>query len=203
MAAKKPSGDRGFIDGKPRRESLERVDMARAILAEYRDFLPLTLRQIFYRAVGQYGFDKDEKAYDRLGYTLAKARRAQMIDMGDIRDDGVTKELAPGFAGLHDFEDLVRGMGKSYRRQRQMGQDFHILLLCEAGGMVPQLARVAGEYGVDVQSSGGYDSVTAKYELARTPFIVAARASSLSSWAASSSWLPYGFHRPRLEFPRA
>ena len=34
--------------------------------------------------------------------------------------------------------------------------------------MVPQLARAAGEYGVTVYSSGGFDSVTLKYEAAAT-----------------------------------
>ena len=33
--------------------------------------------------------------------------------------------------------------------------------------MVPQLARVVGEYGVSVFSSGGFDSVTSKYDAAQ------------------------------------
>lgn len=36
----------------------------------------------------------------------------------------------------------------------------------EAGGMVPQAARVAHPYGVPVQSCGGFDSVTAKHKAA-------------------------------------
>ena len=32
--------------------------------------------------------------------------------------------------------------------------------------MVPQLARAVGDYGVTVYSSGGFDSVTLKYEAA-------------------------------------
>ena len=38
--------------------------------------------------------------------------------------------------------------------------------MCEAAGMVPQLARVAETYGLPVISSGGFESVTEKHRLA-------------------------------------
>ena len=38
------------------------------------------------------------------------------------------------------------------------------MLWCEAGGMVPQLASVADDYGVPVISGGGFDFLTAKYD---------------------------------------
>ena len=37
-----------------------------AVLDEYADYLPLTVRQIFYRLVGAYGYEKTERAYARL-----------------------------------------------------------------------------------------------------------------------------------------
>lgn len=159
--------DRGFIHWSPRRESLERIDMVRAILLEYEAHLPLTLRQIFYRAVGQYGYDKTEAAYKRLGRTLAKARRAELIDMGAIRDDGISNERASGYQSLSNFEDVIKRAGKSYHRHPAIGQRQEVMVICEAAGMVPQLSRVAHPYGVDVRSSGGFDSVTAKHDLAQ------------------------------------
>ena len=57
---------------------------------EYEDYLPLTVRQIFYRLVGAYGFEKTERAYERLGNHLVRARRAQIIRFDAIRDDGVS-----------------------------------------------------------------------------------------------------------------
>lgn len=158
--------DRGFITWMPRGEVAQRLDMIRAVLAEYDAYLPLTMRQVFYRAVGQYGYDKTEQAYKRLLYTAAKARRAGLLDFSHVRDDGVTVQAPHGFAGLADFEDAIKDAAKRYSRERQSGQSRRIILLCEAAGMVPQMARVAHEYGVEVRSSGGYDSVTAKYELA-------------------------------------
>jgi hypothetical protein len=67
---------RGFItDWRPRAETRQLLDQAQAVLDEYRDQLPLTLRQIFYRLVGAHGYEKTELAYKRLTELLNKARR--------------------------------------------------------------------------------------------------------------------------------
>ena len=39
---------------------------------------------------------------------------------------------------------------------RTAGQRTRLIVMCEAAGMVPQLASVAGPYGVTVISSGGF-----------------------------------------------
>jgi hypothetical protein len=52
------------------------------------------------------------------------------------------------------------------RLDRQDGQLTRLWLACEAAGMAPQLAEAADPYGVPVIASGGFDSVTAKHELA-------------------------------------
>jgi len=67
------------------------------VLAEYAEQLPLTLRQIFYRMVGAYGYEKTEQAYERLGETLNKARRARVIGMDAIRVDGFTSAVPASF----------------------------------------------------------------------------------------------------------
>jgi len=54
------------------------IERVLAVLTEYAAHLPLTCRQIFYRLVGARGegFEKSEKAYERLAETIGKARRA-------------------------------------------------------------------------------------------------------------------------------
>jgi hypothetical protein len=81
---------RGFAEWSPRRETLELLARVNAVLGEYADHLPLTLRQIFYRLVGAHGYEKTEQAYERLGEHLVRARRARIIPMEAIRDDGGT-----------------------------------------------------------------------------------------------------------------
>ena len=60
----------------------------RGVLDEYEDYLPLTIRQIFYRLVGAHNYEKTERAYARLCEHLNRARRARIIPMASIRDDG-------------------------------------------------------------------------------------------------------------------
>lgn len=57
--------------------------------------------------------------------------------------------------------------GGKCRTRSFVRQARRIVLWCEASGMVPQLQRVAHEYGVPVKSSGGFDSLTVKHALSR------------------------------------
>jgi hypothetical protein len=61
----------------------------------------------------------------------------------------------------------VAGLAEEFRLDRQHGQKRRIVLMSESAGMVPQLARVANPFGVEVYSGGGFDSVTEKHRLAR------------------------------------
>ena len=85
---------RGFAPWSPRGATLQLLDQVRGVLDEYEDYLPLTIRQIFYRLVGAHSYEKTEQAYGRLCEHLNRARRARLISMDVIRDDGGTI-LAP------------------------------------------------------------------------------------------------------------
>jgi len=79
---------RGFAPWSPEKATLALLDQVQGILDEYVDHLPLTIRQIFYRLVGAHDYEKTERAYQRLAEHLNRARRARMIPMDVIRDDG-------------------------------------------------------------------------------------------------------------------
>jgi hypothetical protein len=57
---------RGFIDWRPSAKSLALLDQVEAVLATYVEQLPLTLRQIFYRLVARYAYEKTERAFGRI-----------------------------------------------------------------------------------------------------------------------------------------
>jgi hypothetical protein len=157
---------RGFItDWRPRAETRQLLEQTQAVLDEYRDQLPLTLRQIFYRLVGAHGYEKTELAYKRLTELLNKARRAGLVDMSAIRDDGFATDQPLFFESVHHFLRRVVGWADQLRLDRQRGQERRLVLWCEASGMVPQLARVAGPFGIEVCSSGGFDSLTDKHRI--------------------------------------
>lgn len=155
-----------IVNYNPQSKTLRLLDQVQAVLTEYADYWPLTCRQIFYRMVGVHGYGKAEAAYGRLCHHLANARRARIIPFDAIRDDGVTTYRRDHFDDRDDFLRHVRRMGESYTRNKLSAQDMHIEVWCEAAGMLPQLDDVAAPYSVRAYSSGGFDSLTAKKDLA-------------------------------------
>ena len=163
----KTTRPRGFAPWSPEPQNIAILEMIQAVLDEYADHLPLTMRQVWYRLVGTRGFAKTEKAYKQLLEIGNRARRAGMLRFDDIRDDGV--QIKRPYM-LDDMKDGVRNIvatAECYRLDRQKGQWRRLLVMCEAGGMIPQLERVCDPYSIPVQSSGGFDSTTAKHALAR------------------------------------
>jgi hypothetical protein len=157
---------RGLVAWRPRAKSLALLDEVHAVLGEYRQHLPLTIRQIFYRLVGAYGYDKTERAYDRLGELLNRARRAGEVPFDAIRDDGIEMRLPTAWRDAAHLIDTMRSSVAAFRLDRQRGQPRRLVIAVEAAGMLPQIERIARPYGIAVQSSGGFDSLTAKYGMA-------------------------------------
>lgn len=155
---------RGFAPWAPRAASIELLGLVLGVLDEYRDQLPLTARQIFYRLVGAHGYEKTERAYERLCALLARARRARLVDFAAIRDDGTTVYEAPGWSSPAGFWAAVRTTARRYRHDLSDGQPYYREVWVEASGMAPQAARVAHAFGVDVYSAGGFNGLTDKWE---------------------------------------
>ena len=207
---------RGFAEWNPRADTLTVIQRVQDILARYRAQLPLTNRQIFYILVGsEQGYPKTEQAYARLCEYLNRARRAQMIRFSAIRDDGTQSD---GFAGWDSPAQWWRSMrryAEGYEHDLTEGQDYHLELWVEAGGMVPQASSVAQDFGVVTYSAGGFNGLTDKYETAirlsrqDRPCLVLhcgdydpSGLSILDSLAEDVSALAYGLGKHDVEFHR-
>jgi hypothetical protein len=158
---------RGFATYRPQARSLELIEAVQLILLDMADYLPMTLRQVFYRLVVKEQIEKTENGYARLCEICNRARRGGWIDFDDIRDDGPTIKRGYDFTDEGDLKDYIAGVHTGARMDLQSFQDRRVWLWCEAAGMVPQLARIAEEYGVSVISSGGFDSLTMKHDMAQ------------------------------------
>jgi len=157
---------RGFAPWAPRGTTLELLEQVRGVLDEYEDYLPLTIRQIFYRLVGAHNYEKTERAYGRLCEHLNRARRARIIPMASIRDDGGVISAPDSWDSVEHFMRTIRVMADNFTLDRSVGQKTRLVVDCEAAGMVPQLERVAHPLGVTVISSGGFDSTTERHRFA-------------------------------------
>lgn len=168
---------RGYAPWRPQTRTRLLLDQVVVVLAEYADYLPLTIRQVFYRLVGNFGYDKTENAYERLSEMIGRARRSGRLDWDAIRDDG-TRHLAERYTALTPEQYLAElaphpDDATGYRLDPQRGQPQRIEVWCEAAGMAPMLSRVCREFGIPVYSSSGFDSLTFKRDTslraARTP----------------------------------
>ena len=163
--AKRP---RGFISGyRPRGANVDLLAAVQSVLAEYQDQLPLTIEQVFYRLVGKYDYEKTEAAYKRLCDLIANARRGGLIPFDHIRDDGPAVVAPQLWSSGDDWLTAIKRSADHIRLSPWNLQPRYVEVICEAGGMVPMLASVADPYGITVRSGGGFDSITAKHELAQ------------------------------------
>ena len=55
---------KGLAAWKPQKGTQEILNQVQEVLAQYREHWPLTIRQIFYRLVGVYGYEKTENGYN-------------------------------------------------------------------------------------------------------------------------------------------
>jgi hypothetical protein len=157
---------RGFIASwRPQEKTRQLLEEVGQVFATYARQRPLTIRQVYYVLVGR-GHEKTDAAYQRLGHHLGMARRAGLIPFDYVRDDGAD---IPALSGYYegDLVPILRWHIEQFEVDPQHGQPRRIVLWCEAAGMRPQLERVAALFGVPVIAGGGFDSLTAKHDVAR------------------------------------
>jgi hypothetical protein len=104
---------RGFAPWRPSGKSQALLEIVHTILVEYVNYLPLTVRQIFYRLVGAYDYPKTERAYKNLGEKLNRARRAGLVDWAAIRDDGIIKRVPHCWQDAAECFKLARQLGRN------------------------------------------------------------------------------------------
>ncbi len=158
---------KGYAPWKPRKATQAILSQVDAVLREYRNHLPLTVRQIFYRLVGAFGYPKTERDYNNLTEKLVRARRAGLIPFEHIRDDSASVMEHLHFDDEEHFYAYVHDLGRSFTLNKLADQDVAIRVYCEAAGMMPQLHDALEPYSVPVYSCSGFDSLTFKHQLAR------------------------------------
>ena len=85
-----------------------------------------------------------------------------MVPFEAVRDDGIDMRTPTAWADADDLIEAIRNTINDFRLDCQR-QPRRLVIAVEAAGVLPQVERIAGPYGIPVQSSGGFDSLTAKY----------------------------------------
>jgi len=101
--------DRGYIAWCPYKRVRAKLEAVQQVLVDYRDHLPVTVRQIFYILVARLVIQKTAAEYRNLAYVLRKARRARLIPFEAIHDQGSTLPLTLlGFSSETDLSWSIR-----------------------------------------------------------------------------------------------
>jgi hypothetical protein len=150
---------------RPQRKTRVLLEQVDEVFESYQDQLPLTLRQVFYILVANYGYEKTERAYDRLGGHLNMARRAGWIPFENLRDDSLHGFFGGDFESEDEFWADIERRAKGFTLDKLTNQDYKIRVHCEAVGMLPQLRRICRPFSIPVYSCSGFDSLSVKYDL--------------------------------------
>ena len=158
----------GLAPWDPKPRTLPLIEAIDAVLAEYRDFWPLTARQVYYRLIGLgVPVAKTKVGADGIGDLLSRGRRSERWPWEAIRDEGAVRSgVGFGYDGPADFWKSVRRSADFYGRDLRASQPRRVLVWCEAAGMTPLIEDACAGLPVLVCSGGGEPSVTLLHEQA-------------------------------------
>lgn len=122
----------------------------------------LTLRQLFYRLVDAHDIDKTEKAYDRLGDVLGRARLAGLVDWAAIEDRG--RSLEGGSVSTTDEKNIIGSTAGMFKVDRWQYQRNRVEVWVESKALADVVARPCDDLSVAHLAAGGYNSLTALWD---------------------------------------
>jgi hypothetical protein len=111
------------------------------------------------QSAGRKGVDRGKTRSGTTVERLREANRRQLQRQRQVEAIFRRDDLRPLFEVIEGL--IHHGLVAEDEQPRRL------VLWCEASGMVPQLARIADPFNIEVCSSGGFDSLTDKYKLGR------------------------------------
>lgn len=156
---------KGFAPWSPGSKAVNLLAQVNAVLAEFKDDLPVTIRQIYYRLVAAYGLEKSKSNWNGLGDVLVRARRARLIPF-EVIADTVAENKPVVWANVPELIDAIKNEAVNYVKDKRPALKNEIIILTEHDGLLDQVVKAARPYCVAVQCSSGFDSVTIKKRIA-------------------------------------
>ena len=139
--------------------NLGKLDTINAILEEYKNQgLRLTLRQLYYQMVARDIIPNSMAEYKKVGNLTTKGRMGGLIDWDSI-EDRLRRPRLPYWSV--DVEDSLEDTARTYRVNRQKGQDWNVEVWLEKEALSAIVGRVTSKYHVRLMVNRGYSSCTA------------------------------------------
>jgi hypothetical protein len=151
-----------FIAKKFQQKTLELIERANAIIAEYEaQGFVLTLRQLYYQFVARALIENSQQSYKRLGGIINDARQAGLIDWDAIEDR--TRHLRT-HAAWSDPSDIIESAADSYREDLWAGQHYRPEVWIEKDALLGVIEGVCNELRVPYFACRGNNSQSEQYK---------------------------------------
>lgn len=139
----------------------EQLAQIREVLEEWRDYLPMTLRQVYYQLVGKGYLENKRSTYSDLSGVIKWARLDGLIGWNVIEDR--TRSLNQRH--YHDSKEaFVEGEKrlflKGYSRNLLTGQQNYIEVWIEKDALSSLFERICDKYMIPVVVCRGFSSVS-------------------------------------------
>lgn len=134
------------------KRSIKKAEQVKEVIGEYRDYLPLTVRQILYRMEGKGYCSK--KYYSNLIKLISRMRVHGWIPWDTIDDRVRYLTEKEGFEGgpkyfIECHRDWILS---GYKKDLLENQSTYIEIWCEKDALTGVLSRVADKYSIQVGS---------------------------------------------------
>lgn len=145
------------------RDKLEKV---KKVLEEFRQYWPLTLRQVYYQLVAKQFIENKVTEYGMLSRLLKYARLEELVPWAAIEDRLRVSTLNSGWNDKNHFvESSIRYFLDGYRRHLQQEQENYVEIWIEKDALSSIFQRVTGPYCIPVCVCRGFSSISFLHEL--------------------------------------
>jgi hypothetical protein len=149
-----------------RRTKSQLGDLETALYQLVQSDPPMTVRQVFYRAVSAKLVPKTEQAYKNdVGRLLGKMRREERLPWDWIADSTRWQRKPLTF---NSVDEAVRHTAECYRRAVWDDQNVYVEVWTEKDALAGVLSPITSSWDVPLMVSKGFASLTYLYEAAQT-----------------------------------
>ena len=151
-----------FENWRPKEDSLNQVNMARAILDQYADQgYVLSLRQLYYQFVARDIIPNTERSYKNLGNLINRARMAGLLDWSYIEDRGRARRAN---AHWNSPQSGIDSLLSQYQIDKWENQEYYIEVWVEKDALVDVVAQACRPLDVSYFACRGYNSQSEMYQ---------------------------------------
>lgn len=143
------------------KKSLEKLSWVHQVVDEFREYLPLTVRQIYYQLVGKDLIENNQNSYKRTCELIKNARMEGLLDWNVVEDRTRIFNENNGFDNTRDFiQNECEIVLKGYKRDLMQNQPCYIEIWIEKDALSTIFQRIANQYTIPLMICKGYSSVT-------------------------------------------